>query len=315
MGKKIIFVFLGTESRPDYLSGNIINDLYLKKDEIKNIEECVKNTLIKKNNISKIEKYADICINHPPCAFFQTKPYIKWLYIGFPFSEKEINKIIKYKKKKPNRNVNILHAPSNPKTKGTKIISEIIGKLKNEGKKIDYIELIDLSNTEVLELIGKCDFVIDELYSDIPIGRLGVETAFAGKTIVNAGYYGEFINKDYDKEVIPPTIYCEPSKIENEIRLLISDYNLRSKSGKKNYEFVLNNWKAKDVANRYINIIKNNIPKIWFGDPYDLHYIYGYGQSKEQLQKVIDAIIYKKGIDGFGISDKPYLIKKLIFKC
>jgi hypothetical protein len=307
LGKTIIYVFCGTESRPDYLSGNIINALYLKNGQINDIDKCIKKASYKKKTIGYIEKYADYCINHPPCALFHTKPYIKWLYIGFPFS-KTGNSL---QSVGSNDTIRILHAPSNPQTKGTYIIREIIERIQTEGVPIEYIELIGKPNSKVLEELSRCDFVIDELYSDIPLGGLGVEAAFWGKPTINAGYYGKDIEYDYDESIIPPSIFCMPHEIEEKIRLLISDITLRRQMGRVAQSFVMKNWNTKKVASNYLNLIKGDVPSEWIGDPYSLNYVFGYGQSKDQLKEVVSCILREGGDSGLSLDDKPHLIERL----
>lgn len=309
LNKKIIYVFLGTESRPDYLSGNLINKLYIENGEIKNIKQCVDEAARKSKIIKKIEKYADYCINHPPCALFHTKPYIKWLYVGFAFPG--IKKI--ETEQLPLRDsVKILHAPSNPETKGTYVIRAIITKLKKENIDIEYIELINQPNNKVLELLAQCDFIVDELYSDIPLGGLGTEAAFFKKPTINGGYYSKFIETDYDKKVIPPSVFCEPEELEDNIRALLANVEFRNQIGQKAFEFVNANWDAQKVAGKYIRIINNDIPSEWVGEPLSLSYTFGYGQSKQQYRKVISSILSEYGEKGLSLDDKPYLRKKIL---
>ena len=309
MKKKIIYVFLGTESRPDYLSGNLINRYYIENGEVKNIKHCAESAANKSMVIKKIEKYADYCINHPPCALFHTRPYIKWLYVGFAFST--IKKILGTQPVSYCDSIKILHAPTNTETKGTYIFREVIERLKNEGHNIEYIEIIGQPNHKVLELLSQCDFVLDELYSDIPLGGLGTEAAFFKKPTISGGYYAEFIGADYDKDVIPPAVFCEPEKLEDSIRMLISNAELRKQIGQEAYEFVNANWDAKQVAGKYLKIINDEIPEEWFGDPYSLNYTLGYGQSKQQYKKVVSSILNECGESGFSLDDKPYLIKQI----
>ena len=310
--KKIIYVFLGSDSRPDYLNGALVNNLYLNKGKVIEIDKCIKNVLQRKKIITKIEKYANHCINHPPCAMFHNKQYIKWLYIGYPFSKNKLN-VYASPKNIDNKNAKtiILHAPSNPETKGTKYFREIMNKLINEGINIDFIEIINQSNSKVLELLTQCDFVVDELYSDTPLGGLGVEAAFLGKTTIKAGYYNNYILNDYNNDVIPPSIFCEPHDIEEKIRLLIADSVYCKKMGIDALNFVNNNWLPVHVASRFIKLINNDVPREWIGNPYKLNYVFGYGQSKKQLKKIIMALKVK-GNEVFAINDKPKLLEMLL---
>lgn len=305
--KKVVYVFLGSESRPDYISGNIVNRSYKKEDGTYDVEACFRNTFLKRKTIRYIEKYADICINHPPCAFFQQKSFIKWLYIGFPFPVSSLpdNKI---KQALP---VKIVHAPSNPQTKGSEQIKLWIEELKAEGLPIEYIELVNQPNEFVLKTLVQCDFVIDELYSDIPLGGLGTEAAALGKPVINGGYYTKDIETDYDPEVIPPAFFCMPQDIKHQIRELILNPELRLKKGKEAYNFICKKWNSREVANRYVQLLEGTFPSSWEGNPYQLTYIHGYGQDLDQYRKVIKALLDTLGEKSLCISDKPGLVKKI----
>ena len=57
----------------------------------------------------------------------------------------------------------ILHAPSNPKIKGTNYIESAINHLIQEGYDINFICLKDKPHEEVLQAIAESDLVIDQL--------------------------------------------------------------------------------------------------------------------------------------------------------
>lgn len=307
MRKKIVYVFLGSESRPDYISGNIVNRCYKKADGTIDAQTCFQHTFLKAKTIRYIEKYADICINHPPCAFFHRKPFIKWLYIGFPFPVSSLPG----NKTKSSFPVKIVHAPSNPQTKGSEQIKRWIGELKTEGLPIEYIELVNQPNEFVLRALAQCDFVIDELYSDIPLGGLGTEAAALGKPVINGGYYTEYIESDYDSEVIPPAFFCMPHDIKYQIKELILNPDLRLKKGEEAYNFIRNKWSSQEVSERYIRLLEGTFPSSWVGDPNQLTYVYGYGQDLNQYRRVVKTLLDTLGENSLCISDKPGLMERI----
>ena len=70
--------------------------------------------------------------------------------------------------------IRILHAPSNPFSKGTPIVRAAITKLKKEGYLFEYIELIHVSHEEVLNALRQSQIVLNEFYAFMP-GVFGVE--------------------------------------------------------------------------------------------------------------------------------------------
>ncbi|MGA2406162.1 MAG: glycosyltransferase [Bacteroidales bacterium] len=308
--KKIIFVFFGSDTRPAYISGNLIISNVLKDGKIDNLDFIYSDCLEKRKLIMKIEKYSDFIINHPPTSFFHKKSFILWSIIGFPFWDGKL-KINPLFKEENTPAIRILHAPSNPLTKGSGIIEEAIERLKRKGYQIEFIKIFNRPNKEVLAEIAKCDFVIDELYSDIPLGGLGTEAAFFGKPTINGGYYFEFIKKDYPDSAIPPSVFCCPEEIEEAIDRLIRNTEFRKNIGEASKEFVSNNWESEKVAKRFLQLINKDFPASWYYDPSQSNYIFGYGQSKEQLKKVLEALLRKYGDQGLFLEDKPGVLQKI----
>ena len=306
--KKIIVAFLGTESRPAYLSGNVIFGKY-RKDNGYHLSRCYRDTKSQYKRIRRIERYAHHIINHPPTALFQQKPFIAWLHIGFPNDQEQM----KPEKTENNfsRVVRVLHAPSNGLSKGTTKIEEIIEKLIKEGLPIEYLRLENVPNERVIDELAKCDLVVDELYSDIPIGGLGTEASFAGKAVVNGGYYARAINKDYPESVIPPAAFCLPENLCYEIRNLVKNKALRLEYASKLHEFVTSRWNNVQIARRYLDIIKGEIPSEWMYNPEKLTYYQGYGIGKQNLKVFLRNYVRNHGIGALFLDDKPELLKQI----
>jgi len=306
--KKIIMVFLGTESRPAYLSGNSILGKY---SSVKGpqLARCYRDTKAQYRRIARIEKYAQHIINHAPTALFQQKPFIGWLHIGFPNDEKQM--MAAKRMNDHSRVVKILHAPSNSLSKGTAEIEEIIEKLQKEGLPIEYLRLQNVPNEKVIDELSRCDLVVDELYSDISVGGLGTEAAFARKALINAGYYSTSIRNDYPDEVIPPVCFCRPENLSYEIRNLVINRELRIESANKLHQFVTTRWHNAAVAERYLSIINDRIPPEWMIDPKKLMYFKGYGISIGNLKVYLRKYVMKNGIEALFLDDKPALLHRV----
>lgn len=306
--KKIIVVFLGTESRPAYLSGNSVQCKYMAGDNYL-LAKCYKDVKAQHKKIALIEKYADYIINHPPTALFQQKPFIAWCHIGFPNDEP---KDFVFTKQSPSRIIKILHAPSNPVAKGSSIIEGIIHKLRNEGLPVEFVRLENVPNEKVLDELAKCDLVVDEMYSDIPLGGLGTEAAFALKPVINGGYYADQILEDYLVDVITPSCFCLPEHVESQIRSYILDPVKRRHDAEVLNNFVKNHWNSKAVAGRYMLILDDKVPQEWMYLPSDISYFLGYGIEKSRLQDFLLAYVAKFGDGALFLDDKPALKNKLL---
>lgn len=305
LGKKVIHVFNGSDSRPPYLSGKYIHPDYNIK-----IEQCVELTKRKKNNLHIIEHNSDICINHPPQAHFHEKNFINYCFVGFPC---QFNNTKTEKKTISSTNsVRIVHAPTAPGPKGTLIIRELISRLVNEGFNINYIELINKPNKEVIDELKICDFVIDELYSDIPLAGLATEAAFFGKPAVVAGYAQDEIREYASKAGIPMELYVRPEDIELTVRKLITDAKWREECGRIAKSFVCAHWNPAQVAGRFLRLIRGDIPAEWWHDPQSIEYEFGWGVSKIEAKEFLIRYIQFTGIDGLLLSDKPELQSRIL---
>lgn len=75
--------------------------------------------------------------------------------------------------------IKIVHAPSNPKIKGTEFVREAIHKLQEEGREIEYTELMNVSNEELLKILATTHIVLNQFLQFTP-GVLGIEAMASG---------------------------------------------------------------------------------------------------------------------------------------
>lgn len=284
--KKIIFISLGSSTRPPYLNGSY-------KDDLKNKEFNSKKILKETNQIRKkvqfIENNVDLFVNYPQHGHFNSKPFINGMHIGFPTIIKE--NLIKRNK---NEVLKILHAPSRPNAKGSESIKKIIQSLQKEGLNIELVELINVSNSKVLNQIEKSDIIFDEIYSDMPLGGLGTEAAQFSKPVILGGYYTDFF-KEYDSKIIPPSIYVHPDNLENSLKELCLNENKRIKIGKELNDFVKKNWNNEVVALKYLKLINNHYDNRWNYDPKIISNFNGWGISEKEMKNNIKKMIQLPG--------------------
>lgn len=299
--KKIIYCYFGADGRSPYINGNYI----LEKIDLDDVYELTKD---KYNKHKKIEKYADYIISDYNYSQFFTAQVIDFLYIGIPVDFETLQLDTNSLESENSLKINIVHAPSSKKVKGSEYFSKIIQELKSEGFEINYIELTNVPNRVVLENLVKCDFVLDELYSDAPMAGLATEAAYFGKASVIGGY----ANFDSRIDEVPPSMYVEPSEIKGAIIKLINDKEFRIELGNKAKQYVKNYRNPEAVANRFLRIINDDIPQEWFFDASKSDYFYGWGVSKEDLKEFLKKYVGKFGKDGLFLSHNPTLESKIL---
>lgn len=307
--KQIIFVSLGSDTRPAFINGKYKDDNELG---IFNSKKCFNENNEIAKNVRKIEEHASYIINYPQHGHFHNKKFISGNIIGFP-----TNIIVDNLKSLNQINngefcpIKIIHAPTRPNAKGSLEFRKIINDLIQEGFNINYVELIGKANSEVLYEIQSCDIVLDEMYSDLPLGGLGSEAAMFAKPVVVSGYYSTQI-KENKSNLIPPSCYSDPQNVKMILRKLVQNKKLRQDSGKKLQEFVIDKWSLRNVALKYSHIILGEIPEFWFEDPMEIKYLFGWGISKNELKQNMLELIDEFGIESLKISHNNKLVNRYI---
>ena len=82
--------------------------------------------------------------------------------------------------------------------------------------------------------------------------------------------------------------------------------------GNKNRDFVNENWTAKKVARKYLQLIQNSIPTDWWYDPNKITYVHGSGLAEKRTKEVIRSLVETGGMKALQLSDKPHLEKLMM---
>ncbi len=298
-GKRIIFIFFGSDERPAFLDGALMSTHIGST-----IADCIRHTAKQKRRLKRIERYADVLVSNPASAHLHEKKFVQWLAIGIPFSsaEEETQEMHRVP-----QGVRILHAPSAPKMKGSDNIRAVIRTLQEKGYSIEYVEVAGKPHDVVLEELQACDFVIDQTYSDTPMAMFAAEAAAFGRPAIVGGYYVDHIHGNVSEQLIPPVIYCHPDKIVEAAERLIIDETFRLDLGRKARAFVRERWNPTAVAERYARMIEGTTPDIWFFDPLTIIYLHGAGMPESQVRDRVKATIEVGGVGALQLTDKPDL--------
>ncbi|MEN3014749.1 MAG: hypothetical protein ABDH21_01630 [bacterium] len=297
--KKIIFsIFHGSEARPTYI------DLYgldLSQKE-KTLEKAYQMMKIKSYKIKMIEKYSDYIVSNYFISQLLTRKYVDYHHIGLmPPNIKVDNSDNTITDK-----IKILHAPSKPESKGTDKIRQVIQKLSQKYKDIQYIEIHGKPYQEVINHIKQCDFIVDQLYSDVALTGLATEGAILGKPSIMGGYIWEKYKQIHPPSIIPPSHLCHPDEIEQAIEFMINNKEYREELGQKAQEFILSNWSEEKIAEKFLMIINDQVPEEWYREPvkdYAHFAIIDQKIAKEFLKEYIN----KYGDKALFLDHKPSL--------
>jgi hypothetical protein len=185
-GKKIVTFFCGTDIRSLILSlehakqhGIDVMATYQSMTSPKLIAPGYEAYL--KKLAASADTHADHIFNAPVDQIAYIKrdvhPFV-YFYPDERFVKNE-SKFVNPKK------IKIVHAPSSPFIKGTQIVRAAIKKLQVMGYDFDYVEIIGMPNTVVLEHLKESHIVINELYAFVP-GLFSVEAMAAHCAVITS---------------------------------------------------------------------------------------------------------------------------------
>lgn len=303
--KKVFYVYHGSDSRPLFYHPHF----QLKDKSIKNRLKLI-FLWLQKNKLRFIENLSTTTINRPPQAIFQKKPFILFDVLGLPSKPQKLPKHV-IKSRRSTQKI-IVHAPSNLLIKGTAVIRKTIDRLKVDHPGIVYQEFKNVTNDTVLKAIANCDLVVDQVYSDVSMPALSKEAAALGKPSIIGGYYADQIKRDIPKRNLPPTIFCQPEKLEATLRYYLSRPALLASIGQKNQQFVVREWSSVSVAQKYLQIINQKAPQNWWYNPSTTNYILGGGISRTLLRSNLSTLVKMFGISALMLRDNPKLESKLL---
>jgi hypothetical protein len=308
--KRIVFVYLGSDARPPYLSGRYLDD-NLNSIPMKSL---AKETERIKNRIRLVENYADYVINHTATSQLFSKPSIRLSDIGLPIPEDLGLKEPPPEKDRgsPSKSIKIVHAPTRPKAKGTPLVNDLINKLRSRGLDIEYTELIGKSNSEVLSHLSNCDFVIDELYSDVPLATLATEAACFGKPAITGGYYAKDYFEDNPNTRFAEGLFIQPDELEATVESLIADSRQFADASLSNFSYVNSEWRSHKVAEKFLILLNGDAPAQWVFDPKSVSYIWGWGLSKNLWIEQVGQFVDECGANSLGLQHNPQLEQLLL---
>lgn len=303
LGKRTIFMFLGSDIRPPFLDGALLPT----SREFSPLQ-CAELCRRRKKAIRKIERHCSYIVSSPLYSQFLEKRFISYAFTGLP---QPLGETPAAPRRERDHTVRVLHAPSNPEAKGTDRIRRAIAAAKAEGLPIDYVELTGQPNARVCEELAACDFVVDQCYSDTPMAGFAAEAASFGKPAIVAGYAGAEFAKLFPQG-IPPTLYCHPDALQDAIKLMTTDVARRQSLGRAAQEFIRTVWSPVAVAARFVRLATGDVPDQWWSDPASIEYLAGccveIGETRRRVRTLLEVI----GPAAFQLGDKPKLEGRLL---
>jgi hypothetical protein len=308
--RRIVATFHGSDSRPPFLAPNASG---------LTAEELRARTIETRARTDRVREYADVVVDNPLSAHNQASRCCIYQVLGNPIGPKKLRlahgaRALNAFPEASGRNVRlqIVHAPSSPKLKGTALIRGALEALRDEGHVFDYREISGRPIAEVMQLLATADLVIDELYSDMHGAVFAQEACCFGCAVIVGGYGLEELNRYVPEEARLPTFYVHPDEITGAIRTLLVDADKRRELSERAERYIGGYGDYRAVAARLVRLADGTAPDSWFFDPGTIGYVGGTAGPREAIQASLRLLLKAYGPESLLMDDKPALRQALL---
>jgi hypothetical protein len=308
LGKKLVFVFHGSDVRPAYLNGAIWQRGGVGLGAIRKLVKYQKRI------VRDAEKFADLIVCWSGITHFFSRRVVLHEHIGFPLSSwAELRGVVE----KPNSSdtkagvVRVLHSPSSTAAKGTVDIESVISSLQSDGLPISYERLSGVSNSDVLEKLTNVDFVVDQLYADTAGGVFAAESSLLGKAVV-VGVIDKNWLSGFLGASTPPTCLIDPIDLKQEVRKLFTDVEYRSDratAAKAHFEHL---WNPENVARNYVSLLHSKESANSGVNPHKIHQARGGYATVAQISKKVTDYTRRFGVKALGLGHNLMLEEQVL---
>ena len=144
--------------------------------------------------------------------------------------------------------IKIVHAPTMRSAKGTEHVLKAVDDLQKEGYDVRLILVENMSHHEALEQYKSADIVVDQLLVGW-YGVFAIECMALGKPVL------VYIRKDLRSYLNDmPLIDTSPSRLNEDLKMLVKDASLREYIGAKARKFVEQTHNSDEIAKCIINL-------------------------------------------------------------
>ena len=241
-GKKIIFVFTGTDVRwiyamqQDFTKHGILPAPY---DKYNTSEVSLRQRL---RTMRMAEKYADFIISMPNQSQLGLRPY-------FPYRQFVDLEIFEHQPKQRKRPL-IIHAASNSSVKGSEVVIQILEKLKAENLEFDYKILSGLPFDEIKKEYANCDILVGQMY--IPSGGFQERELLACGKVVMTSMQMHYPDYQVDDS---PIIDVNTASLEEKLREWIPNIEGRQQLADRALPFAKKHHSPNAFCSNILNLI------------------------------------------------------------
>lgn len=301
LGVRTITVFLGSEARPPYLDG-----WYAAPGSPASLDDARAAVRRNRERVELAERDSSFVVNHAGGVQFHRKPFLDWTVVGYPQRSDAAPESAT--RTGPDGQLRVLHAPSDPRMKGTEAIRAAIATLRAEGIDIEYVEVTGRAHADVLQLLGTADLVVDQLYSDALLPGLASEAAHAGTAVLVCGYAADLLEDAARRAGAPTSHYAHPDQLLPRLRELLTDGERRAELAAGLHRFITHGWWSADATGaRWERILGGTPDPAWFSSPQDIVYVHGCAVAAADGCSYLRAYVDRFGADALELEHHPRL--------
>jgi len=297
-GVRTVTVFLGSEARPPYLDGAFAHGS--APEQLKAVRTL---TLVNRARVQKAERDSSYVVNHPGTAQFHEQPFVDWTVLGYPSPDMAV--ATRSPSTRGSDRPIVLHAPSDPRMKGTDRVREAVAGLLKAGADFDYVEMSGRPHAEVLDAVRNADLVVDQLYSDLVLPGLACEAVRLGTPVLVFGDAGELLGPLARRAGTPMSHYAAPSSLVDVLRSAVTRPVVRAALRSDQLAYVSGAGSQDAVAQRWARVVRGDVPDAWLDDPLDFAYVQGCAISQDRLQPFLRAYLTAYGPAGLDLAHHP----------
>lgn len=315
LGKRVVHIFVGTASRPRYLSGSAKSVLKDGRIDLSALRQLARRTRRQAARIRSISRHASVVIENPLCGHFQERPFVNYFKIGVPLDADALlaragEGARPADPSAPPDRIRILHGPSRPEIKGSVRIQQVVEQLIRQGWNIDFRQVTGVPHAQMLREMAQCDLAIDQLYSDSPLAGFAAEVSALGRPVVVGGYGWPIFRNFLDPAETPPTAACHPDQLAATLETLLRDPALRRETGESARRFLQEVWSEPAFAARFARIVAGDIPEDWWIRPEQVEYLHGMGLPEPETRAILAAFLQHHGPSALGLEHLPSLAQR-----
>jgi glycosyltransferase involved in cell wall biosynthesis len=156
-----------------------------------------------------------------------------------------------------NEEVKILHAPNHRSFKGSEFLVKAIDELKSEGYKVELLLIEKMPNDQVLKLMTEVDILADQfIFTGYALNSIeGMAAGLPVLANLESDNYLK-VSRRYSFLDECPILSASPESLTNQLRLLITNPELRKELGQLGVQYVEKYHSYKAAQYMFTNIFK-----------------------------------------------------------